>query len=119
MMTVGASIFSQKYVHEIFKEMDNSPDQAKAFERANFAELKEAKNILKGVSPEILEVPPDIDQLPGMFCFVKIKKPEAFEKAKLHIVGGEPFGDASRVRLNLAIGNQKLKECVSRLNGVI
>jgi len=119
MMTVGVSIFSQKYIHEVFKQMGNKTDKAKEFERANFADLKEAKNILKGVSSEILEVPEDIDQLPGMFCFVKIKKPEAFEKAKLHIVSGEPFGDPSKVRLNLAIGNDRLQNCVDRLNGAL
>lgn len=119
MMTVGVSIFSQKFVHSVFQEFNKEPKTVKEFERANFAELTEAKNILKGVSKKVLDVPENIDQVPGMFSFVKIIDPKAFEKAKIHIVSGEPFGDASKVRLNMAIGEDKMKEVVERLNEAV
>jgi len=119
MDTVGVSIFSQKFVYSVFQEMDKNPEDTKKFEKANFQELKEAKTILKSVSDKILEVPKDIEEQPGMFSWLKLKNKEAFEKAKIHIVSGEHFGDASMVRLNLGIGNDVLKKCITKLNEAI
>lgn len=119
MDTVGVSIFSQKFVHSTLVEMDKLPEEAKKFEEANFSELKEAKQIVKGVSDKILEVPKDIEEQCGMFGWIKLKDKAAFEKAKIHIVGGEHFGNKEFVRLNLAIGNDKLKKCVERLNKAV
>lgn len=119
MDTVGVSVFSQKFVHSALLEMEKAPDQQKAFEEANYKKLKEAKQLLKGISDKVLEVPKDIEEQNGMFAFVGLKNKGAFEKAKIHIVGGEHFGSKDKVRLNLAIGNENLKKCVEKLNEVV
>ena len=75
MMTVGSSIFSQKFVYDVLKRFEDRPEDKKAFERSNFAALKEAKNILKGISPKILTVPDDVDKTNGMFFWGTIIDP--------------------------------------------
>lgn len=119
MDTVGVSIFSQQFIYSALKEMQNKPEDTKQFEQSNFKELKEAKLILKGISNKILEVPENIEETFNMFAWCKIIDPSAFEKAKIHIVSGELFGDSSMVRLNLGIGNDILQKCVERLNETV
>ena len=119
MMTVGVSVLSQQFLYAVMQKMKDNPQTAKIFEQANYAELTEAKRMLKTISPKVLEVPNDVEQTNGMFFWGKIINKEAFTKAKIHIVGGEPFGDKTKVRLNLGVGNEVLAECIKRLNEVV
>lgn len=118
MMTVGVSILTQKYLYAILNKMKVNPETTQAFEAANFQELKQAKRLLREVPKSILQVPENIEETNGMFAWVQILDKEAFQKAKIHIVSGEPFGDANKVRLNLGVPLETLKECVKRLNEV-
>lgn len=118
MMTVGVSMLTQKYLCAIIQMFKKDDKAVKAFETDNYQELRIAKKLLREIPDTILEVPDNIEESNGMFAWVGIKDAEAFKKAKLHIVSGEPFGDKSKVRLNLGIGNETLKECVKRLREI-
>lgn len=119
MMTVGVSILTQKFLLAVLQKMKTNPETTLAFERANFAALKEAKHLMKEVPDSILTVSEEIERTAGMFCWAKLHNKEAFKKARIHIVGGEPFGDASMVRLNLGLEKTVLQECVKRLQEVV
>lgn len=119
MMTVGVSIFTQKFLHTVLQDFKKAPEKQVEFEDDNFQMLKEAKNIMRDVSKKVLEVPDDFDALNGMFGFLKVNDKDAFKRAKIHIVDGVHFGDANKVRVNLAIGNEKLKTFVEKLNGAV
>lgn len=115
MMTVGVSIFTQKYISSILKKLQQNPNTAKQFEENTFKDLQAAKKMLKGVPASILEVPDNIENSNGMFAFCKVKNIEAFNRAKIYVVSGKPFGDNTKIRINLGVEPEILKECVNRL----
>lgn len=118
MMTVGVSILTQKYLHFIMEAFNKKPTIVQKFESDNFGQLQQAKSLLKEIPKDILDVPDNVEETNGMFFWGTLHKPEAFQKAKIHIVSGQPFGDKSKVRLNLGIGNNILETCVKRLKEV-
>jgi aspartate/methionine/tyrosine aminotransferase len=115
MMTVGVSVLTQKYLHAILTKLAKNPLTKTAFEKSNYEGLRAAKNLLKEIPKSILDVPVNFEETPGMFAFCKVHDINAFHRAKIHVVGGAPFGDATKVRLNLGVEPHILKECVQRL----
>ncbi len=118
MMTVGVSVFTQKYLYNILKKLQQHPKAAQQFEEANFNDLRAAKKMLKEVPKSILEVPENIEESNGMFAFCKVNNIEAFNRAKIYVVSGKPFGDNTKIRINLGVEPEILKECVKRLQEV-
>jgi aspartate/methionine/tyrosine aminotransferase len=118
MMTVGVSTASQEIVHKLLLDLKAYPDKESAFIRECQNKLYIAKSIIKNVRPDVLEVPIDITDTPGMFLFARAPKPEVFEKAKVNVAHGAAFGKEGYVRINLAVPTETLIEVVKRLNDV-
>jgi aspartate/methionine/tyrosine aminotransferase len=117
-MTVGVSNISQLYVFNLLSSMAYDADSAKRFEQDSFAALQKAKKIFSQVSPEILNVPSNLESVPGMFLWAKVMSKANFQKSKIHVVNGAPFGVPGMVRMNMAFNESILNEIVSRLNEV-
>lgn len=119
MMTVGVSNISQVFLYDLLSRMHSYPTLKEQFENTSFLALQKSKNILKNVSPDILEIDKDIDKSYGMFGFFKIGKKANFTASKLNVVDGSLFGQPGYIRINLAFDETKMNEIVKRLNGVI
>lgn len=114
-MTVGVSIVSQMYLHDLLHRMHGYPTLVQAFEgRASMA-LDAAKKLIKEVPQDILEIPPDFETTPGMFGWFKVGPRADFAAAKVNLIDGALFGAPGMVRLNLAVNYDVLKEVVNRL----
>ncbi len=72
--------------------------------------------MIQQVRPDILQVPADIEQTPGMFGFFKRGPKADFDKAKINIVDGSLFGLSGFVRMNLAFDEATILDIVQRLN---
>ncbi len=118
-MTVGVSLLSQRLLYEILFAMQNSPEQTKKFETTSYNALRQSKLLMKEVSPEVLEVPYDFENSPGMFGFFKVGPKADFVKSKLNISDGKLYGMPGYIRMNLAFDSDKIKEIVNRLNSVV
>lgn len=116
MMTVGASNLSQLFLRDLLTRMYAYPSLLGKFEGLSSMALEKTKTIIKGVNPEVLEVPKDFEKTNGMFGFFKKGAKADFEKAKVHVADGKHFGAEEYVRLNLAFGEEKMNEIVKRLN---
>lgn len=118
-MTVGVSIVSQIFLHDLLHRMHGYPTLVESFEgRASMA-LAESRKIIKQVSPEILEISPDIENIPGMFGWFKVGPKANFEKSKVNFIDGALFGAPGMVRMNLAFNKETMEDIVKRLNGVL
>lgn len=118
-VTVGVSIVSQMFLQDLLHRMHGYPTLVQAFEgRASMA-LAEARQIIKQVSPEILEVNPDIENIPGMFGWFKVGPKADFIKSKVNFIDGALFGVPGMVRMNLAFNKETMEDIVKRLNGVL
>lgn len=117
-MTVGVSIVSQVFLYDLMHRMHGYPTLAEAFEGTSSMALAEAKKIIKGVDPEILEINSDIEQTPGMFGWFKVGPCADFEKSKINFIDGSLFGIPGMVRMNLAFSSSTMEEIVKRLNSV-
>lgn len=118
-MTVGVSIVSQMLVEHMLHRMHGYPTLTQSFENLSKAALEESKKIIKTVSPEILEVPADMENIPGMFGWFKVGPKADFEKAKVNFIDGALFGVPGMVRMNLAFNKETMEDIVKRLNGVL
>lgn len=116
--TVGVSNLSQSYLHELLRDMSLLPNRTKRFETDASRALADAKEIMLGVSPSVLEIPDDLPDVPGMFLFCKIKDYSLLEKAKINAIDGKFFGAPGYVRMNLAFDQKQITEIVRRLNSV-
>jgi len=114
-MTVGVSNLSQMFLMNIFNKLHFKLND---FENECFLSLKENKKLVKGINPKILEVPDNIEDIPGMFLWAKCNDYEAFKKAKLYIINGEPFGNKDYVRINLGFTTNVMKDIVERINSI-
>lgn len=114
-MTVGVSNVSQLFLLNVLESLESKQVE---FEDKCFNDLKENKRLVKTINPNILEVPDNIEDVAGMFLWAKCKDPDAFKKAKLHIISGEPFGDKDYVRINLGFRNEDMKDIVQRINSI-
>src|SRR5574337_867503 len=96
--------------------MWSQPVLTKVFEYNTHSILKENKKLFKSVSPEILEVPENVENIPGMFLWTKLGSQVDFKKSMINTVDGSLFGQPDYVRINLALSNSTLQQVVERLN---
>lgn len=115
MMTVGVSSISQLLVYNLFNWEKKTPASTKEFEDETRGELIKAKKLMKALPPEILEVPNNIEDIPGMFGWFKVGPKANFQEAKVNIIRGDEFGMPGYIRLNLAVGLEQLAKVVARL----
>jgi aspartate/methionine/tyrosine aminotransferase len=118
MTTVGVSIASQDYLLKLFQEIRNDQAKYRLFLDKAKEKLYLAKALMKTLKPEVLVVPDNIMDVPGIFAWCGVGPKCNFEKAKVHAVSGEAFGDKSKVRLNLGLSTSVLLEAIERLNNV-
>lgn len=116
MMTVGVSTLSQKLLLDILETFKQYPILQENFEIAASQALYDAKLRLKKVNPDVLEVSENLETIPGMFAWVKLKNKEALAAAKINAIDGAAFGTPGFIRLNLAVGKEVIEEVVNRLN---
>jgi aspartate/methionine/tyrosine aminotransferase len=118
MMTVGVSTVSQSIVLELLTDLEQKETYNIFIQRCQEG-LIENKTIIKSIRKDILDVPEDIVDQNGMFgWFKKGKEYEKLQYAKINVADGEGFGDASRVRINLAVSIDTIKEVVKRINNL-
>lgn len=117
MMTVGVSTASQSIVLDLLQELDDT-NKYNMFVKCCQNHLYENKTIIKLINKNILNVPDDMENIAGMFAFVKCNNREAFNKTKIHIADGIHFGKDGFIRMNLAVRKEVLIEVVQRLNNV-
>ena len=116
-MTVGVSVLPQLFIYNIFSRMETCPKLVEQFEAKARDALTANKLLFSQVSPEVLELPSNLQDIPGMFIFAKVMPKCDFEKAKLNVIDGEHFGAPGMVRINAAIDPATMTEVVNRLNG--
>jgi aspartate/methionine/tyrosine aminotransferase len=112
--TVGVSNLSQRIIGQIL-----SPDQKELyqqFEQASYQTLLQAKEIAKQLKPEVLEVPANLEKVPGVFGWFKKGSKFNPDQAQVLLADGKPFGDASMIRMNLGLPLDTLKMVIERLN---
>ncbi len=114
MMTVGVSTAGQELLASILRQ---EKVVGKQFEFESYAALKKAKLLFKTINPDVVEVPSNFEETPGMFAWVKIKNKAALTAAKINVIDGSVFGGEGYVRMNLAVPYETLKEVVDRLKG--
>lgn len=114
-MTVGVSIVSQIYLNDLLHRMHGYPTLIQSFEGKSSLALDAAKKLIKEVPQDILEVPVDFENTPGMFGWFKVGPRADFTAAKINVIDGSLFGTPGMVRLNLAINYDLLKEVINRL----
>ena len=116
MMTVGVSTVSQDIAYSLLRELWGNPDGERTFVSEAKKQLYVAKALCKTIRKDILDVPEDVVNIPGIFGWFS-KGPNCdFERAKIHTVSGKLFGDESMVRLNLGLPTDILIEAIERLN---
>lgn len=115
-MTVGTSIVSQIFLHDLLNQMRGYPTKVGAFEGRSHMALDEAKNLITQVDPEVLEVPPNVILSQGMFGWFKTGPKFDPAKAKINFIDGALFGVPGMVRMNLAFNSNQMSEIVKRLN---
>ena len=108
-MTVGVSKLPQMFLFNIMNSINMN-----SFEKKCFQALECNKEIVKQINPSIMDVP--TENIPGMFLWGRVKDYDAFKRAKLHVIDGEPFGKKDFVRINLAFKQDVMFEIVDRLN---
>jgi aspartate/methionine/tyrosine aminotransferase len=118
MTTVGVSIASQMFLFEILNQMEGYPTLVEKFENAAFRSLQKAKQLVKTIDPDVLQVPENMKEIAGMFLFCKTGSKFDAEKAKVSVIDGEPFGAPGYIRMNLALPFQQMEEAVKRLNSL-
>lgn len=119
MMTVGVSSIPQQFLYNLLTWENSEPETFKKFEGDAREELLKAKKLLSAVPYEVLEVPKNLESIPGMFGWFKVGPKANFEKAKVNVIDGTPFGMPGYVRMNMAIGVEKMAKVVARLSYLI
>jgi aspartate/methionine/tyrosine aminotransferase len=117
-MTVGVSTFSQLFIYHILYEMSKMPNLEKRFYNKSFEALKKNKLLLKNINNYDVEVPSNMENLCGMFAFLKVYDKDIFRKAKVNVIDGSLFGAPGFVRLNLAVPYKTLEESINRINNL-
>lgn len=117
-MTVGVSVIPQIFLENLFKTMEHYPELTESFESKSRQALKNAKEIMHEVDPEILEIPDNLTETPGMFGWFKVGPACDLVKAKINAIDGALFGVPGMVRMNLAFDTSQIEEIVRRLNSV-
>jgi aspartate/methionine/tyrosine aminotransferase len=115
-MTVGVSVIPQIFLEQLFKKMELKPDLTQEFELISRNALTNAKEIMEEVDPEVLEIPKNFRDTPGMFGWFKVGSKCDFAKARINAIDGALFGVPGMVRMNLAFDTRRMNEIVDRLN---
>lgn len=115
-MTVGVSIVSQIFMHDLWNQMNGYPTKLEAFEGRSHLSLLESKKLITQVDPEVLEVPASVVNSQGMFGWFKTGPKFDQAKAKINFIDGALFGTLGMVRMNLAFNSNQMTEIVKRLN---
>lgn len=118
MMTVGVSTISQQMLYNLMCWAKYYPEQEKEFFNNSFNALQTAKRMVKTINKDVLEVPDNMEDIPGMFLWAKVGPKADFMKAKVNMIDGKHFGGPGYVRMNLALGETKLQEVINRLNSL-
>jgi aspartate/methionine/tyrosine aminotransferase len=114
-MTVGVSILSQMYALNVFNEVHNNPESTWTFETLCREQLLTNRRLVNTIDKSVLTVDPTQD---GMFLWAQCHDLNAFDKAKVAVVEGTPFGMPGFIRMNIALPTNQIKEIVRRLNKV-
>src|SRR6185369_13145972 len=118
-MTVGVSISSQTWLYDLLdRRMRSLPTLVQKFEGICSMELEQNKKICSQINPDVLEVPANLIETPGMFGWFKVGQKADFTKSKINLVDGSLFGVPGMVRLNLAFPSDMIEEIVKRFNSV-
>lgn len=116
-MTVGVSISSQTWLYDLLdRRMRSFPTLVQKFEGICSMELERNKKLCSKIDPDVLEVPPNYHDNPGMFGWFKVGPKADFQKARINLIDGTLFGVPGYVRMNLAFDAQKMQEIIARLN---
>lgn len=114
--TVGVSLPSQMFAYDLLNQMRGYPTKVQKFEDMSFDALQQSKKIITQVDPEILEVPANMEEVPGMFGWFKTGPKFSPERAKINFIDGSLFGVPGMIRMNLAFEKSRMQEIVARLN---
>jgi aspartate/methionine/tyrosine aminotransferase len=115
-MTVGVSVIPQIFLEQLLKRMQLKPDLTQEFELLARNALTNAKEIMEEVDPEVLEIPNNLRDIPGMFGWFKVGPKCDLAKARINAIDGALFGVPGMVRMNLAFDACRMNEIVDRLN---
>lgn len=116
-MTVGVSIASQAWLFDLLdRRMRSYPTLVQQFEGTSSLMLRENKKLCLTIDPEILEVPSDLPDIPGMFGWFKVGPKANFKESKINFIDGALFGGPGMVRMNLAFNPSMMEEIVKRIN---
>jgi hypothetical protein len=115
-MTVGVSPPSQMFAFDLMNQMRGYPTIVEKFEDMAFDSLTKSKKIVQQINPEVLEVPANLDQIPGMFGWFKVGPKADLQKAKVNTIDGALFGTPGYIRMNLALPKSQMEDIVARLN---
>lgn len=116
-MTVGVSISSQTWLYDLLdRRMRSFPTLVQRFEGTCSMELEANKKLCLQIDSEVLEVPANVAEVPGMFGWFKTGPKFSAEKSKINFVDGALFGMPGMVRMNLAFEHARMQEVVTRLN---
>jgi aspartate/methionine/tyrosine aminotransferase len=115
-MTVGVSIIPQIFLYDLMRRMNAYPTLTQQFEGQSAYDLEQSKKIALQIDPEVLEVPVDLVNNPGMFLWAKVGPKANFQKAKVNIIDGALFGTPGYIRMNLAFDEKTMQDIVNRLN---
>jgi aspartate/methionine/tyrosine aminotransferase len=117
-MTVGVSVASQMILHNILSVMNKNPELERRFLIESRDALYKAKFLSRLFHKDILEIPNDVEHVPGMFGWFKIGPRCDFKRARIHTVDGALFGGPGMVRINLGLNAETLTEAIHRLNSL-
>jgi|ERR1700722_824191 len=115
-MTVGVSTASQMILHKIFSIMKLQPELERRFIIESRDALYKAKFLSRLFHKDVLEIPNDVEHVPGMFGWFKVGPRCDFTRARIHTVPGALFGGPGMVRINLGLPAETLTEAINRLN---
>lgn len=114
MSTVGVSVASQLYLTDILEDFKNQPEQVVKFEKQAQQQLAYNRNLTDNIDPMVLKKVSKFEN--GMFGWFEKGAKADFEKAKLRVIEGEPFGVPGMVRISLGLRPEIFREVILRLN---
>ena len=116
MMTVGVSTTSQCFLLQLLQEIGSKPKEERRFIVESRDNLYRAKFIARTINKDIIEIPEDVEHIPGMFLWAKLKQKDAFKIANVNVAYGEAFGMNGYIRMNLGADINDIIAAIDRLN---
>lgn len=115
-MSVGVSVPSQEVYLDVLRTIQSSQAKEREFTLKCRDDLYRAKFLARTINRDVLEVPDNVEHIPGMFLWAKVKNYRAFTAAKVNVANGTDFGCPGFIRMNLAANFDLLKEAITRIN---